>query len=93
MPHGEMGVKILETTQEEKESQEEEESPALIEKSFAPRVVKEKARPLKICTLQEAVMKMELSGDRFLIFRSEEEQRLKVIYRRHDQSYGVMSIE
>jgi putative sigma-54 modulation protein len=40
----------------------------------------------------EAVMKMELSSDPFLIYRCEEDQKLKVIYRREDQNYGVVEI-
>ncbi len=58
-----------------------------------PKVVKKKKRPLKTLTLEEAVMKMELSGDHFLIYRSEEDQGLKVLYRRRDNSYGVVSPE
>lgn len=55
-----------------------------------PEVVKSETRPLKTLTLDEAIMKMELSGDTFLIFKSEEDQRLKVIYRRNDENYGVI---
>ncbi len=58
-----------------------------------PKVVKKKKRPLKTLTLEEAVMKMELSGDHFLIYRSEEDQGLKVLYRRRDNGYGVVSPE
>jgi putative sigma-54 modulation protein len=56
-----------------------------------PKVIKKKKRPLKNLTMDEAVMKMELSNDHFMIYRSEEEQALKVIYRRRDGSYGVVS--
>ncbi|MCB1067823.1 MAG: sigma 54 modulation/S30EA ribosomal C-terminal domain-containing protein, partial [Simkania sp.] len=50
-------------------------------------------RPLKHLTLDEAVMKMELSDDHFMVYRSEEEQNLKVIYRRRDGSYGIIAPE
>lgn len=58
-----------------------------------PKVVKKKKRPLKTLTIDEAVMKMELSNDNFKVYRSEEDQALKVIYKRRDGSYGVISPE
>lgn len=54
------------------------------------RVVKQETRPLKILTYDEAVMKMELSGDMFLIFKNEADKKLKVIYRRTDDNYGII---
>lgn len=53
-------------------------------------IIKQKTLPLKSLTYDEAVMKMELSGDAFLIFKSEEDQNLRVIYRRKDENYGVI---
>jgi putative sigma-54 modulation protein len=58
-----------------------------------PKVVKSKLRPLKILTLQEALLKMDLSDDNFLVYRSEEDQKLKVLYRRRDKSYGLLQPE
>lgn len=58
-----------------------------------PQVVGKKTVPLKILTTEEAMMKMELSGYHFLIFRGEEDQKLKVIYRRDDESYGIIQTE
>ena len=58
-----------------------------------PTVHKTKIRRLKHLTLNEAVMKMELSHDNFLIFRSEEDLKMKVLYRRKDNSYGVISLQ
>ena len=58
---------------------------------FKPhRVVKQETRPLKILTYDEAVMKMELSGDTFMIFKNEADQKLKIIYRRQDENYGII---
>lgn len=54
------------------------------------RVVKQETRPLKILTYEEAIMKMELSGDMFMIFKNEADQKLKVIYRRKDGNYGII---
>lgn len=57
------------------------------------RIIGTETRPLKMVTLDEAVMKMDLSGDQFLIFRSEEDQKLKVLYRRKDGNYGLIQPE
>ena len=71
----------------------EEESLQEMSKNLAmPKVYKKKVRKLKQLRLDEAVMKMELSHDNFLIYRSEEDLKLKVIYRRKDNSYGIISL-
>lgn len=58
---------------------------------FKPhRLMKQESRPLKILTYDEAIMKMELSGDDFMLFKNEEDQKLKVIYRRKDENYGII---
>ncbi len=48
---------------------------------------------LKELTANEAIMKMELSGDQFMVYRSEEDRKLKVMYRRKDGSYGIIQPE
>jgi putative sigma-54 modulation protein len=60
---------------------------------FPPQVVKTKVIPLKNLNIEEAVMKMELSGDHFLLFKGEEDKKLKVIYRRPDGNYGIIAAE
>lgn len=62
--------------------------------NFRPHeIVKQETTPLKILTNDEALMKMDLSGDAFLIFRSEKDMKLKVIYRRNDGNYGIIEPE
>jgi putative sigma-54 modulation protein len=58
-----------------------------------PKVIGKETKPLKILTLDEAIMKIELSGDQFLTFRGEEDNKLKVIYRRKDGNYGLIFLE
>ncbi len=91
----EMEVNVLDHAEHEIEEINEEiidaNNRAVDEKYALPKVVKQKRRPLKMLTIEEAVMKMELSDDNFMLYRSEEEQGLKVIYRRRDGSYGIMS--
>lgn len=72
----------------------EEENFRKAERAFQPHaVVANETRPLKLLSHEEAMMKMELSGDYFLIYRDEADQQLKVIYRRKDDNYGIIALE
>ncbi len=53
-------------------------------------VTKEETRLLKILSTEEAVMKMDLSGDHFMIYCDEASRALKVVYRRDDGNYGII---
>ncbi|MES2122630.1 MAG: ribosome-associated translation inhibitor RaiA [Chlamydiota bacterium] len=64
-----------------------------IEAYNAAKIIGKETKVLKTLTLDEAVMKMDLSGDQFLIFRSEEDQKLKVLYVRTDGNYGLIQPE
>ncbi|MEN9343894.1 MAG: hypothetical protein RLZZ453_681 [Chlamydiota bacterium] len=55
-----------------------------------PKVLGSETRPLKTLRLDEAVLKLDLSGDQFLLFRSEEDLKLKLLYRRKDGNYGLI---
>lgn len=57
------------------------------------QIIGTETRPLKVLTIDEAMMKMDLSGDHFLLFRCEEDQKLKVLYRRSDGHYGLIQPE
>ncbi|MBA3603246.1 MAG: ribosome-associated translation inhibitor RaiA [Parachlamydiaceae bacterium] len=70
-----------------------ENASQLIEKYAPHEIVSEESRPLKTLNRKEALMKIELSGDPFLVFRSEEDQKLKVIYRRKDRNFGIIEPE
>ncbi|MFQ5728945.1 MAG: ribosome hibernation-promoting factor, HPF/YfiA family [Waddliaceae bacterium] len=72
---------------------EDQNQRAMIEKYTPHEIVKQETRPLKTITQEEAIMKMELSGDVFLIFRDEIDQELKVIYRRKDENFGIIEME
>lgn len=62
--------------------------------SFKPHpIVKTESKPLRTLTHSEAILKMELSGEPFMIFRCEEDRKIKVIYRREDGNYGVVEPE
>jgi putative sigma-54 modulation protein len=96
MSIGEMQVNILMRPDEITEYNEEMEvelSEKRQKELFPGKVIGKKSLPLKTLTQDEAVMKMELSGDPFLVFRAEEDQKLKVIYRRDDGNYGIIRPE
>lgn len=63
------------------------------EKTKLHEIVAKETMKLKTLTHDEALMKMEITEDPFLIFRSEEDQKLKVIYRRQDQNYGIVQVQ
>jgi putative sigma-54 modulation protein len=69
---------------------EDETKQELLAEYKPSKVIGADKRALKTLTTDEAMMKMELSGDPFLIFRGEEDRKLKVIYRRNDGNYGII---
>lgn len=84
---------IDEEVQTVNEDIEEENQKRLIE-SYQPHPpISKETRSLKTLRMDEALMKLDLSGDSFLIYRSEEDHKLKVIYRRKDNDFGVIEIE
>ena len=62
------------------------------EKFMLHKVVSKDSMALKTLTQDEAVMKMEITSDPFMIYKSEEDQKLKVIYRREDSNYGLVQV-
>ncbi len=72
----------------------EEENLKKVDDFFRPhKVVKQEKKPLKTLNQKEAVMKMDITGENFIIYRSEEDRKLKVIYRRDDGNYGIIEPE
>lgn len=70
------------------------ENAANLINNYTPHeIVCKETRPLKILNYGEAVMKMELSQDPFMVFKGEEDQKIKVIYRREDGNFGIIEPE
>ncbi len=65
----------------------------LLEKYRPHKIVKSESRPLKLLNRDEAILKMDVSGDAFMIFQSEEDNNVKVIYRREDGNYGIVEAQ
>lgn len=59
------------------------------ERFHIPKVIGNEKMPLKTLTTEEAMMKMDLTDDYFLVFRGEEDKKIKVIFRRDDGDYGL----
>lgn len=72
---------------------EEENAKQAKKKLEPPHMTGKKTIPLKELKIDEAMMKLELSKDHFLLYRSEEDRKLKVMYRRNDGNYGIIQSE
>jgi putative sigma-54 modulation protein len=67
------------------------ESRERLVKEYGPKqIVATDTKALKQLTCNEAMMKLELSSDPFLLFLCEEDRNLKLIYRRKDGNYGII---
>lgn len=72
----------------------EEDNDRKIKEKFYPRqIVKQESRSLKTFTNNEALLKIDLSGDSFMVFRCEEDRKVKLIYKREDGHYGIIEVE
>jgi len=90
-----MKVNVIRATAEEEinDEIEEQNTNMLLDRYKPHEIVNVETSPLKTLNLSEAIMKMELSDDVFMIFRSEEDKKLKVIYRRKDRDFGIIEID
>ncbi|MBY0528560.1 MAG: ribosome-associated translation inhibitor RaiA [Rhabdochlamydiaceae bacterium] len=92
-----MQVNVLERPYDEiaeiNDDIEQAERQKQIDEFKAAKIIGTEVKPLKTLTAAEALMKMDLSGDSFLVFRAEEDCKLKVLYRRTDGNYGLIQPE
>ena len=64
------------------------------EKLRLPEVIVEGRLPLKMLTQEEAIMKLDLAGTRFLLFREEKDQKLKLLYRQNgDPKFHLVEVQ
>jgi putative sigma-54 modulation protein len=83
-----MKVDVIQKPEEDDDFNEEESGDG---KALQfPKVINQESIPLKTLTQDEAVMKMELSNDNFMLFKNEVDHKLKVIYRKKDGNYGII---
>lgn len=69
----------------------DEENLRRVEEELRPHPISRKETiAAKFLNQEEAIMKIELSGDPFMVYMSEEDHKLKVIYRCDDGNYGII---
>jgi len=59
----------------------------------APRIVESRSVPVVPMTVDEAALQLEGSGDEFIVFREAESDRINVLYRRKDNTFGLVAPE
>lgn len=63
------------------------------EESTEPTIVRMKRFPMRPMSPEEAVDQIELLGHDFFVFFNTEDDGVNVLYRRHDQNYGLLQPE
>jgi putative sigma-54 modulation protein len=53
-------------------------------------IVKTKQIPYKPMTAAEATLQMDLLGHEFFVFKNSESDEINVVYKRHDENYGLI---
>lgn len=93
----EVDVQILDQSVEDleeiNEQIEDENYKRIIEEFSPPKIVKTHKKSLPILTMDEAAMRMDLSRNAFLVYKNEEDQKIKVMYTKKDHTLGVLEIE
>ena len=58
-----------------------------------PEVVETRHVPVLPMTVEEAALQLESSNDDFIVFREADSDRVSVLYKRRDRSYGLVTPE
>lgn len=93
-----VNVNVIERIREDaladvNEDIEEKNTEQLIAEYQPHKIVSQETLRVKDLNDDEAIMKMELSGDAFLIYRRMKDKKLQVIYRRDDGNFGIIEPE
>lgn len=67
--------------------------PASISEDERPRIVKKKTLPIKSMTMEEAAGNLEDSKNDFIVFRDDTSGKISVLYRRRDDTFGLIEPE
>lgn len=65
-------------------------APAPAEEEEGYEVIREKHFTVKPCTVEEAILQMDLLGHSFYLFRNVDTDEVQVVYRRAQGSYGLL---
>ena len=53
-------------------------------------VIRRKSFPIKPMSTEEAIMQMNLLGHEFFVFKNDSSEQICVVYKRHDNTYGLI---
>lgn len=56
-------------------------------------IIRRKSFALKPMSVEEAIMQMNLLGHEFFVFRDDKDEKVSVVYKRHDNTYGLIEEE
>lgn len=56
-------------------------------------IIREKSFPIKPMSVEEAIMQMNLLDHEFFVFRDDRTEDICVVYKRHDNTYGLICDE
>lgn len=62
-------------------------------KSGSPRIVETKLVPVRPMSVEEAALELEASRLDFIVFRDADSEQINVLYRRRDNTYGLVTPE
>jgi len=58
-----------------------------------PEIVERSSIPIKPMSVEDAILQLEKSSDKFLVFRNASSERINVLYRRNDDQLGLITPE
>lgn len=61
--------------------------------SGTPKVIKSSSLPIEFMSIDEAAGRLQDSKNEFIVFRNLDTDQLNVLYRRHDEDFGLISPE
>lgn len=62
----------------------------VVEEEESYHVIREKRFPVKPCTVEEAILEMNMLGHEFFLFRDADTDEVQAVYRRKNGTYGVL---
>ena len=84
---GGLGLAIAEQLAQESVNEVEESGITTLEHG---QLVRTKRHPVVPESVEDATAQMELLGHNFYVFRNKETKEINVVYRRHDEDYGLI---
>ena len=84
---GGLGMAIAEQMAQESVSEIDENVIATLEHG---QLVRTKRHPMASVSVEDAAAQMELLAHNFYVFRNKETDEINVVYRRHDEDYGLI---